>query len=104
MDKSLETYTFKVDIDGDVISSDGPKPIFSSNRDLIGAFNLLNQDTIQAFVSGKEYPEALKVSVGDSFWFTPREDEIEGKVVYAMLTEVALDNTSILISAQLSKR
>lgn len=104
MTKNVRTFQFAVEVPGDVISTDGPKPIFSSNNDLVGAFNVISDSVVQAFVSGNEYPESLKVSTGDPFYFTPRDNDFDGKVVYAMLTEIALDDTSILVRALETKR
>ena len=101
---NVTTYQFAVEVSGDVISSGGPKPIFSSNNDLIGAFNVVSGNVVQAFISGKEYPESLKVSTEDSFWFTPRDNDFDGKIVYGLVSDIPLDETSIVVRALETKR
>ncbi len=71
----MKTYKFNVQVTGDVIFSDGPKPIFDEYDKLIGAFNVLSGNVVQCFIAGSGYPAVLSVTVGEPFYFTPLEND-----------------------------
>jgi hypothetical protein len=80
----LRTYSFQVEVYGDVISGSA-MPIYDHETELLaGGFNVMHGNLITCFLSGHGYPLALQVSSGGSFYLTPimdKRDQVCGAYV-----------------------
>lgn len=91
--QNVTTYSFQVEIYGDVIY-DGIMPIYDADTNMpVGGFTARHGNLIACFLSGQGYPTALNVSSGESFWFTPLNDK-KGQVCAAYVSGLPLGPTS----------
>lgn len=98
----MKTYRFTVSIPGNIVFSDGPKPLFDEYGNLVGAFNLQFGSTVIGFLSGSGYEAALQVSTGEPFFVTPNED-LKGEVTSAIVSPIPSSlHTSIQAVSSLS--
>lgn len=96
----MKTYRFNASISGNVVFSDGPKPLFDEYENLIGAFNLQHGNTVIGFLSGSGYEAALQVSTGETFFFTPKENSA-GEVVSAIISPIPTSvRQSVAVTSQ----
>ena len=92
----LKTYTFKTEIEGDVLSGES-YPIYDDEcKKLLGGFTLDRAEVIYCFITGTDHVAALFVSTDASFYFTPKEDK-NGKVSYGVISELPISPLSVLI-------
>lgn len=72
-------------------------PMFDEYGKLVGAFARLRGDYVKGWVSGKESPVALRVSTGESFWFTPKLGK-DGTVSHAIVSEHSFGAMSVQVT------
>lgn len=89
--------SFEADISGDMLS-DGSRPIYDDNGDVVGGFTLKRGSTVSGFVAFQEWHK-LYVAHGTKFFFTPTEGQ-DGKINGGLVTEVKISALSIEIQPE----
>lgn len=90
----IKTYRFDVEVEGDIFSGEA-YPIYDDRYNgLIGGFYLVKGNYITGFVSGSGHPAGIAVSLGDNFYFTPKED-LNGKISHGLISEHPISALSV---------
>ena len=92
----MSVYTFEIEIEGDIYSGES-FPIYDDEcKKLLGGFTLKKGEVIYGFIAGVNHQAALYVSTGETFYFTPKEDE-NGKVSHGIVSDLPISPLSVAV-------
>jgi hypothetical protein len=98
----MKSFRFRADLPHVEILSEGAMPLYDDGGKLVGGFTIVSGSKVIGFVSGSNYPAALKMEIGEDIYFTPIES-IENKrafVAHGILSEFSLGTSSVSVKGE----
>jgi hypothetical protein len=98
----MKSFRFRADLPHVEILSDGAMPLYDDGGKLVGGFTIVSGSKVVGFVSGSNYPAALKMDIGEEIYFTPISVALKNRefVAHGILSEFSLGAASVPIKGE----